>query len=38
MTTTVFAWRSNLPADVSSFVGRRQELAQLREALGTHDW
>ncbi|HET7689573.1 MAG TPA: LuxR C-terminal-related transcriptional regulator [Nocardioidaceae bacterium] len=36
MTTTVFTRRSNLPADVSSFVGRRQELAQLRAALGTH--
>jgi len=36
MTTMVFARRSNLPAEVSSFVGRRQELAQLRAALGTH--
>ncbi|HSV38631.1 MAG TPA: LuxR C-terminal-related transcriptional regulator [Nocardioidaceae bacterium] len=36
MTTTVFARQSNLPVDVSSFVGRRQELAQLRAALGTH--
>jgi predicted ATPase/DNA-binding CsgD family transcriptional regulator len=36
MTTTVFTRRSNLPAEVSSFVGRRHELAQLRAALGTH--
>src|SRR5215207_8095719 len=36
MTTMVFTRQSNLPADVSSFVGRRHELAQLRAALGTH--
>jgi predicted ATPase/DNA-binding CsgD family transcriptional regulator len=36
MTTMVFSRRTNLPADVSSFVGRRHELAQLRAALGTH--
>ncbi len=36
MTTTVFSRHSNLPAEVSSFVGRRHELAQLRAALGAH--
>lgn len=36
MTTMVFSRQSNLPAEVSSFVGRREELSRLRAALGTH--